>query len=882
MYSPVAPAVGDLSNAEAKDLAAAQPVAEIAVLAPVPGPYTYAIPKELVGRLERGTRVLVPLGGQSAIEGVVLDIANQSTAMATGGKMPTRLRPIRQLIEGPPLPAELLSLVRFVAEYYLAPIGEALRLALPPHQQAERELSIALTEPGQALGRQIALEAPLLPPAAAALTPNQQTVLSALSTLLLPPSTSRRQGIRLLALKRALSARPIRDLISTLQSLASAKLVEIHETLRSRVPQKQENWISVRTAETDEAEAAAAAVERFLGRSATRAALWRHLLRFGPLPLSDLRELSPRAPALVKQLQKAGLVEVSPRSVQRDPFADANDESAFALSADATQAASTPPKLTVEQQNALAPMLAALSGGYQGFLLHGVTGSGKTELYLRLIEEALLRGKSALVLVPEIALTPQLAARFVARFGPKVAVLHSGLTPGQRADAWRRILHQREEGCIALGPRSALFAPLGSLGVVIVDEEHDASFKQQDGVRYHGRDVALLRAQRAGAVAVLGSATPSLEALALSQRGKLSLLTLSKRATGLPLPKVTVIDLKQHILPEDQALLASPLEKALAETLGAGEQALLFLNRRGYATFLLCKSCGHRLECRHCAVTLTWHKARERLLCHYCGYSEAPTEICPVCNAAAVTRLGLGTEKLVEQITARFPAARVARLDRDTSTQLGPLLSAMHRREIDILIGTQMLAKGHDFPGVTLVGVVLADTGMGLPDFRAGERTFQLLAQVAGRAGRQERPGRVLIQTFNPDHPAVQCAVEHDYARFAEAELAAREALGYAPAMRIGLLRIDGPDPLQVRKSAEAVAERLRQEITRLHLPVQAQGPAEAPLSRLKGRTRWQIMVRAPSSQMLRTTLWAALNTTAVQSRRGVRISADVDPTSTL
>jgi primosomal protein N' (replication factor Y) len=306
------------------------------------------------------------------------------------------------------------------------------------------------------------------------------------------------------------------------------------------------------------------------------------------------------------------------------------------------------------------------------------------------------------------------------------------------------------------------------------------------------------------------------------------------------------------------------------------------LNRRGYATFLLCKSCGHRLECRHCAVTLTWHKARELLLCHYCGYSETPTELCPLCGQKSVARLGLGTEKLAEQIVARFPAARVERLDRDTSADLRRVLSAMHRRDIDILIGTQMLAKGHDFPGVTLVGVVLADTGMGLPDFRAGERTFQLLAQVAGRAGRQGRKGRVLIQTFNPEHPAVVCACEHDYLRFAEAELAAREALGYAPAMRIGLIRLDGADPLAVRAGAEALCQRLRAEIAEKQLPVELQGPAEAPLSRLKGRTRWQLLLRAPSPQMLRSVLWIALQSPKELALRDVRVTADVDPISTL
>ncbi|HRI53950.1 MAG TPA: primosomal protein N', partial [Pseudomonadota bacterium] len=519
------------------------------------------------------------------------------------------------------------------------------------------------------------------------------------------------------------------------------------------------------------------------------------------------------------------------------------------------------------------------------FLLHGVTGSGKTELYLQLIDAALQAGRTALVLVPEIALTPQLSARFMARFGRDVAVLHSALTPGQRADAWRRIL--LGEVRIALGPRSALFAPLSRLGVVIVDEEHDSSFKQQDGVRYHGRDTALVRAQQAGAVAVLGSATPSLESMELVRRGKLQRLTLLTRATGVPMPSVTVIDLKQHVFAEDRLLLSTPLQNAIKETLAAGEQAILFLNRRGYATFLLCQRCGHRLECPHCSVTLTWHKETGELCCHYCGQHEPVPEACPLCQQKSIQRLGLGTEKLQEQLAACFPTARVARLDRDTASHSGlhRVLAAMHRREIDLLIGTQMLAKGHDFPGVTLVGVVLADTGMGLPDFRASEKTFQLLAQVAGRAGRQGRPGRVLIQTYNPDHPAVTAAASHDYLTFAQGELYAREQLGYPPHCRLGLLRVDGVDPYAVRDAAHEVAATVRALIERLGREGEADaalsllGPAEAPLSRLKGRTRWQMIVRAPQSRALRALLRAALQITLP---RALRLTAHVDPVSTL
>jgi primosomal protein N' (replication factor Y) len=847
------------------------------VLTAAPGPYSYLAPPALLPSLRPGSRVLVPLGHQPRLEGVVLRLSQPAS-------LDRPLKPIEQLVEGPPLPPELLELVDFAADYYLAPVGEALRLILPPHEQVELREQIRLTETGEALAQRLGQA--LLPAELAARSPVELAVLSA---LVARPIRTRKKGVDLAALrqqlKRATPSHSPSQVKSAVAELVGLELVQTTQTVAASVVARAEPWVQALP------EAATEATLRQLERSPARASLWRHLLRFGPLPASELRMLSPRASQLVKQLKQLGAVaieeggQLSPEAARRARAAEAPVSILTAESA--------PPTLTAEQEQALAPMLAALGAGYHGFLLHGVTGSGKTELYLRLIAAALDAGKNAIVLVPEIALTPQLASRFVARFGPQVAVLHSALEPTERARAWRRILreheHRRERDPehgdvrIVLGPRSALFAPLANLGVVIVDEEHDGSFKQEDGVRYNGRDLSLVRAQKAGAVAVLGSATPSLETLALARRGKLGLLRLTQRATGMPLPKVEVIDLKQHVLPDDQALLSTPLTRAISETLGAGEQALLFLNRRGYSTFLLCKACGQRVECPHCSVTLTWHKARQVLVCHYCGHSrphaEGATATCPVCQAAAVTLLGCGTEKLLEGIQARFPTARVARLDRDTSDDLDGVLRAMHGREIDVLIGTQMLAKGHDFPGVSLVGVVLADTGMGLPDFRASERTFQLLAQVAGRAGRQERPGRVLIQTYNPEHQAVICAAEHDYARFAEAELQVRSELGYVPAQRVGLLRIDGRDRQQVKAGAERLAKRLREDLARTRSDASLLGPAEAPLSRLKGRTRWQMLVRAEKSQVLRAVLRRGLQ---VPLGNGLRVTADVDPVSML
>ncbi len=862
-------------------------VAEVAVMTPAPGPYHYAVPRALVAQVGVGTRVMVPFGGQRHIEGVVLRLLSAAAAQGELGATgtPRALKEVGEVVQGPPVPADLLGLIRFIADYYLAPIGEALRLLLPASEQAEVAEHARLTAAGQALAAE--LDGALLPAAAAELSTKELATLRALRQV---ASAGRGGAAKVEQVVKVLAAgaatvppgRARSEAATALHRLAAAGLVELRSEVRSGSAPRTATWI------TPTAGPATAEQKKKLQRAPAAAALWQHLVEHGPTPLSELRERWPSATLLTRKLAAAGLCHSTEQAVLREP-------PPLPVGSPSGSDGAVPPVLTAEQQSALTALLgglrksldaapAAPSTGYSGFLLHGVTGSGKTELYLQLIDAALQAGRTALVLVPEIALTPQLSARFMARFGRDVAVLHSALTPGQRADAWRRLLHG--EVRIALGPRSALFAPLSRLGVVIVDEEHDSSFKQQDGVRYHGRDTALLRAQQAGAVAVLGSATPSLESMELVRRGKLQRLSLLQRATGVPMPSVTVIDLKQHVFAEDRLLLSMPLQTALKETLAAGEQAILFLNRRGYATFLLCQRCGHRLECPHCSVTLTWHKETGELCCHYCGQHEPVPETCPLCQQKSIQRLGLGTEKLQEQIAATFPTARVARLDRDTASHSGlhKVLAAMHRREIDLLIGTQMLAKGHDFPGVTLVGVVLADTGMGLPDFRASEKTFQLLAQVAGRAGRQGRAGRVLIQTYNPDHPAVTAAATHDYLTFAQAELYAREQLGYPPHCRLGLLRVDGVDPYAVRDAAQEVAAAVRGLIERLTRDGSAGalsllGPAEAPLSRLKGRTRWQMIVRAPQSRTLRAVLRAALQ---IKLPRALRLTADVDPVSTL
>lgn len=540
-----------------------------------------------------------------------------------------------------------------------------------------------------------------------------------------------------------------------------------------------------------------------------------------------------------------------------------------------------PPPLNTHQQSALAALVAGLDAGYATFVLQGITGSGKTEVYLQIIAEARRRGRGALVLVPEIALTPQLASRFRARFGDDVAVLHSALPDAERTSAWRRL--RRGEVGIALGARSAIFAPVRELAVIVVDEEHDGSFKQEEGFRYHARDLAVMRASQGNAVAILGSATPCLETYRNVQLGRFTRLLLPVRANPAaaerPLPPVDVIDLRRHALGPD-GLLAPPLAQAIEENLARSEQTILFLNRRGFSTFVHCSACGHVLRCGSCAVSLTLHRARGHMLCHYCGRYEPMGDLCPQCKTPNLQGTGTGTEKVETLVRERFPGARVARLDRDIADgklgRMEEILSQVHRREIDILVGTQMVTKGHDFSGVTLVGILQPDQGIHLPDFRAAERSFQIMEQVAGRSGRGERPGRIVVQTYAPEHPAIACLRTHDYEGFVRSEMASREAAQYPPFARMVVLRIDGRDPQRVREGATLASTHAR-SLVDTH--VRVLGPSEAPIGLLRGRVRFQVWLSSPDRGKL---LAVTRDMQRLSLPHGVRLEVDVDPQSVL
>ena len=594
----------------------------------------------------------------------------------------------------------------------------------------------------------------------------------------------------------------------------------------------------------------------------------------GELPVARVQDQFGNARPALKKLASLGLVEIALREPPRDPF--------FA----SPEARDQPPDLTPAQAEAAARITGALDGdaGARAFLLFGVTGSGKTEVYLRAIATCLDRQKGALVMVPEIALTPQLVSRFRARFGDDLAVIHSALGDVDRHAMWTRL--RRGEVRVAIGARSAIFAPVPDLGLVIVDEEHDSSFKQEEGVRYHARDMALLRAHRAGAVTVLGSATPSLESVELVRRGKLVELSLPDRAVAeATLPVVTIIDLRRMGPgPSGDKLISLPMHRALEQTLAKGEQAILFLNRRGFAPSVVCGACGTVETCRACSVALTYHRGRDAgMRCHYCDFHGPKPAACSACGAPALELEGLGTERLEATVAESFPAARVARLDRDVGGggRAQAILDRMRAGEIDILVGTQMVTKGHDLPMVTLVGVLNADAALSLPDFRAAERGFSLLVQVAGRAGRRDRPGRVLIQTRSTDHPAVIFAASHDVRGFWSREIVDRREVDYPPFSRLALVRIEAADEDLARACAGKIAAVARSAPDALARRVEVLGPSAAPLAKLRNRFRFRVMLRARDRGPLRAAI-AALHAELGRVDRRAHVIIDVDPVSML
>jgi primosomal protein N' (replication factor Y) len=801
-------------------------VCSVALPLPSPQPYRYGVPAGLADRVMPGARVVVPVRG-SELTGIVLDVDGGSA----DDLKPVYAAPDPQAL----LPASLLVLARWVSRYYAAPLGLALRAMLPATLWGRSRLVAELVAPARAPGGV------------------SQDVVRALDAA----------GGHAAAgwLARRLH-RPVWDV---LQRLARAGAVTLDVEPPDLGPAARRARALVL------ARALPSLVERdqVFGRARRQRAAYETIDELGGE--ADVRHLMGQlgfSAAVLQGLVQRGVAQFVEREELRDPFADV---------------ASEPPATLTETQRAAVTELAGLAAGSAG-LLFGVTGSGKTLIYLEVLRAAVARGSGAIVLVPEIALTPQTVARVRGVFGDAVAVLHSGLSDAERADAWRAVASGRRR--VVVGARSAIFAPVAPLGAVVVDEEHDASYKHGELPRYHARDVAVRRGKLEGAQVILGSATPSLEMWVVRER--VTLVRLPERVTAPRLPDVRLVDMRSAPRVQEGGPLpwSLALDEAVAARLAAREQVILLLNRRGFAHFLQCPSCGHVPECPACSISLTVHQTPAGLRCHYCGHQAPLPGSCPQCGGATQRMRGVGTQTLERWLAERFPDARLARMDADTTSTKWShrrMLDAFGRREIDVLFGTQMIAKGLDFPWVTLVGVVDADTGLHLPDFRAAERTFQLIAQVAGRAGRGPAGGEVLVQTRNPAHYALTAAAAHDFEAFATEELEVRRSPPYPPHAALANVVVSGRSERQVGDAAAAVAEWLRGLVTARGAPAEVVGPSPAPLARIKQRWRWHLLVRSPSRQWLGRLVRYGARRAPFAGRGGdVRVVFDRDPVSLL
>jgi len=823
-------------------------IVDVAVPLPLAGPFHYRVPPALEDRIEVGHLVTVPFGPRR-LTGCVMAASDDAPGRA--------LKDVLALaFEEPLFRAESVPFLRWLARYYAHPLGEVVRTALPAAARTETRKVHALTDAGRTAFT--SGEAALDPQLGALLA-----VLAATPSQSLTPTALKKRAPHTVGAVREADRR----------GWVESRQEAVREALKVSVEDVYELNTDPRSAR-----------DAFPRVGPVRDRLIDWLDRFGPVAAAEVRDAFPKSASALKALRDKGLLEISQRRV--DPVAA---ERAPILEEDVAPRAPTP-----AQAVALEALVAAVDARtYSAFVLHGVTGSGKTEVYLQAAARALEDGGSGILLVPEIGLTPQFLSRFRARFGDSVvAVLHSGLTDRARFDEWLRI--RRGDARLVVGPRSALFAPVADLRLLVVDEEHDGSYKQNDGLHYHARDAAMKLAHQRGAVVVLGSATPSLETVQLAESGRATSLSLPERVAERPMPAVELVDLREFPTEDPDApsaLLSPPLREAIEATHADGGQTILLLNRRGFATTVLCTACGAHFRCNDCDLSMTYHGRRHALMCHWCGAQRQVPRACPACRVPdALKFVGRGTERLEDELLALWPDLRIDRMDADTTRSRrshGRILGRFRDGETDLLVGTQMVAKGHDFPGVTLVGVLQADAALHLPDFRASERTFQLVAQVAGRAGRGDRPGRVLVQTWHPEHHAIRSAVTHDWTDFVTREIRLRRGLWYPPFARLLLLRVESENEQAAARAAmdvrRAVDEAGRRSAGSGRLRVF--GPAPSPIYRANRRYRRQVMVKADGHAAMGAMLAAlgdAHHQAARDAGRGVRLIVDRDPVSLL
>ncbi len=782
--------------------------ADVALPVPLRRTFTYRLPSALGSAAVLGSRVLVPFGKRN-LTGYIVDL-QESLDPQLGLDESDVKDAIELLDESPLITPEILELTKWAADYYAVSWGEMLKASLPAGINSPSERVISINEAGkQEIGQ----------------APDRMSAKYEILRFLEANGETSQRVIEKQFGETA-AKRSIRELMA-------ANLVDAYFRNRASVV-KPKLRKAVRLI-------ASSAVDEKPLTEGQRRVLAELEKRKGEVLFTELLDAAGTGASPITSLARRGMVEVSLAEVRRDPLAEAELPEVTDI------------ELSREQQDALSAIGATIeTGGYKALLLHGITGSGKTEIYIRAMRTCLLLGRSALMLVPEIALTPIFSRRLRSVFSDQVAIIHSNLSAGERYDEWRRI--RSGDARIVIGTRSAVFAPLESPGLLIVDEEHDASYRQHESPFYSARDTAVMRANLSSTVVVLGSATPSLESFENARAGKYQYLKLQNRPWNRPLAKAELIDMREVFRKAGKDITISPqLLEAIKTTHSNGEQSIVLLNRRGFSQFVLCRTCGESLRCRNCDITLTYHKRDPKLVCHYCGFRAAVPAKCPFCSSEYLYFIGRGTEQLEQILQKMLPDMSIARIDRDTMARKGEMaktLLAFDRGEIDMLIGTQMLAKGHDFHNVTLVGVISVDTGLGLPDFRSAERTFQLLTQVAGRAGRGELPGRVLIQTYYPEHYALRHAVKQDFEGFFEVEMRFRERMGYPPFVALAMLMVRGKDQNAVNQEARIVRDGL--DAANAEKKCRIVGPGPASLARLKGEYRVQLLVKSPNRRDIR------------------------------
>jgi len=827
--------------------------AQVAIPVHLSKTFTYRLPSSMQRAVQVGSRVIVPLGRKPVTGYIVALLARLRSGTSL---VEAEIKDVQELLDvDPPLTPEVLEVTRWVSDYYAAPWGEVLRAALPAGINVAVEQTVAITSKGRA--ELSTLEDVSVPPASAGGSGKASTKV---------------HGLRLLADEgefevsafglRMGSARPPR----WLGELEQAGLIERSYRARS-TPTRAKRQRAVRLIN------AAATSAEGASQSRTTAAQQRVLdtLRANQseMAVGGLLTAAQVSESAVRTLLKRGVLEEFEQDVRRDPLAEAE----LPVNEDF--------KLTNAQTDALRSIERPMKEArFATMLLHGVTGSGKTEVYLRAMRDALKSGGGAIMLVPEIALTPILSRRLRAHFGDQIAIFHSSLSKGERFDEWSRL--RRGEARVVLGTRSAIFAPVQKLRLIVIDEEHDTSYRQEESPFYNARDTAIVRAQKESAVVVLGSATPSLESFHNAQRGKYNYLHLPERVENRPMAQAELIDMREVFARRKKpAVFSDALLQAIAETHARGEQTIILLNRRGYSSFILCRSCGESINCPNCDVTLTYHRGDRVLVCHYCNHRQLAPSQCPVCDSKYIYYVGEGTEQIEELLRQRFPKLRIGRIDRDTKSRrhaFEKTLLDFGKGELDLLVGTQMLAKGHDFPNVTLVGVVSVDAGLALPDFRAAERAFQLITQVAGRAGRGDLPGRVLIQTYHPHHYALRHAQAQDYRGFYDEEIRHRRNHGYPPFVALALLLSRHKDQTRALGTAQQLKSAMS-EANRDHA-CRILGPAPAPFARLRGEHRIQLLVKSRSRRQMRAVIDQAMAAMekAGNDLRGVAL--EIDPVS--